>query len=184
MKHNFIILIFAIISVILSLLGYCLFMYVPVQPIVTGKDICMAIFSSSIFVIITAIVGILNERRNLLIKILTETKNLQVIYDIANETQMKNGIYSLDRIEIQHILKSQINKSDNIIILVNEFPNTKCQNLKNEITSFQHYIYDELKKVLLVNEKEYKFDIQEFMDKNDKITKIIFSWLSSYNIKI
>ncbi|MBQ3115988.1 MAG: hypothetical protein IJC07_03060 [Clostridia bacterium] len=113
MKVNKLIFITSIIVSLFSIGCYLFFVFYFENPIVMGKEIAMAIFGSSFFVIMTAIIGYFTEKNKLK-------------ENILSNSDFYIGLYLLEEIDCNNAINRQsfakmISASRNKILLLKKF---------------------------------------------------------------
>jgi len=188
MKFNYRVLICSIIFTIFSLSGYILFTFINCQPIVIGQDISISIFSSSIFVVITSLVGYLVERHRLLLQLYDCIKNLQIINAIVKVSLVENNENRFDRENIKSIILTQQSEMNKLFVLMNDYyPIKDIKIILKYWSIYNNFLNKKLEDVYfgnrltanMPNNDPNKFNLSELIEQNSELIKQLKTWLKN-----
>ena len=186
MKFNYIVLIISIVLTIISIFAYFLFTFL-VKFSSIGQDLSISVLSSSIFVVITSIVGYLVEKHQLLLQLYDSTKELQIINVIIKVSLVVKKVNELNKENIKAIIQAQQGEMNKLYTLLNLYYPKKCINKAlDDWQKYNNFLDEKLKNIFFDNNKvEVKETsiLNELISENSKFINQLKNWLEDKNFK-
>ena len=150
------------------------------------KDLCLAVFSSALFVAVVSLVDYFTAKSGLLREIYNAMKDTQAAWNLLICSNKASQDYLYTEKDIIYILKSSIDGWSYLNHCLFEYYDggffVRCfdKDIRKIIFNIEKYITD---LIIKVDIPIVKFDIEKYVEENECLNKTVAKWLRRKGLK-